>query len=331
MTQDPLHASIRDDLVAGVVAISGRLRTYSELVLANILWGCLYPAGKPVLAEVTPLDIALVRAVVAFFVLAGLMLVSGRRAVLVEELRQRPLAGLVQGLLSFSFSSLLAMMALGYLSASVMGLVSNASPLWLALGTLVLFRPADSWRLLAGAVIAFAGMGLVLFQDADALVAVGVHGPNLVGVGIALLTSIVIAVSTVWGRYTMRTSDPLACTTLACAWGSIPLLYLAQRTGDVGLILSASLPAKGLLLFLGVGCTAVNFALWFDALKRLPAARASTFQYLVPLVTAVLAAIFLGEPITLALAIGGALTIGGIALAQERAPAESRKLASSEG
>ena len=293
-------------------------------MLANILWGALYPAGKPVLAEVTALDVALVRAVVAFVVLGSLVVLTGRGSKLMEEALHRPWMGVVQGLLSFTFSSLLAMLALNYLPASVMGLIGNTSPMWLAIGTLALVRPPDWRRLVAGAAIAFVGMGVVLFQDAGSLAAPGVSGLSVTGIGLGLLCSVVIALSTIWGRYTMtRQGDALASTALACIWGAIPLLFLAQRSGDINLILTASLPTKGLLLFLGVGCTAANFALWFHALQHIPAARVSTFGYMIPLVSALLAAVFLGESITLSLALGGALTVGGIALAQERlAPAK---------
>jgi len=282
-----------------------------------------------VLAEVSALDVALVRAIVAFVVLSALLVLGGRGTTLREELRERPLNSLVQGIISFAASSLLAMIALSYLPASVVGLLSNTSPLWLAIGTLALFRPADSWRLLLGAAIAFAGMALVLFQDSRALAAVGAQELNATGIVIALLCSVVIALSAVWGRYSLRRSDPLASTALAALWGALPLAFLAGRSGEVSLILTASLPVKGLLLFLGVGCTAVNFALWFHALQKMPAARASIFQYLVPLITAVLAAVFLAEPITLNLALGGMLIFGGIALAQEHASSSTRALSTS--
>jgi drug/metabolite transporter (DMT)-like permease len=61
---------------------------------------------------------------------------------------------------------------------------------------------------------------------------------------------------------------------------------------------------QALLLYLGVGCTAINFALWYYGLKHTSAAAASAFQYLIPPTSVAIAAVFLHEPISPALGLG---------------------------
>ncbi len=61
-------------------------------------------------------------------------------------------------------------------------------------------------------------------------------------------------------------------------------------------------------------------AYWSDfrLIYRIGAPRAATVTYLVPLFGVVWAWMVLGEPLTLTMAIAGALILGGVALSQQR-------------
>jgi drug/metabolite transporter (DMT)-like permease len=65
-------------------------------------------------------------------------------------------------------------------------------------------------------------------------------------------------------------------------------------------------------------CTGVAYFIYFRLIYRVGASRAVTVTYLVPLFGVVWAWIVLGEPLTLSMAIAGALILGGVALSQQR-------------
>jgi drug/metabolite transporter (DMT)-like permease len=94
------------------------------------------------------------------------------------------------------------------------------------------------------------------------------------------------------------------------------MALLGQTSGGLGPILTAPLDVLLLLAYIGVGCTAMNFALWYYGLKHMAAAPASAFQYLIPPMSVVLAALFLREPITVFLLIGTVCILGGLAATQ---------------
>jgi drug/metabolite transporter (DMT)-like permease len=71
-------------------------------------------------------------------------------------------------------------------------------------------------------------------------------------------------------------------------------------------------------VLLGVLCTGVAYFIYFRLIYRIGAPRASTVTYLVPLFGVVWAWMVLGEPLTLSMAIAGALILGGVALSQQR-------------
>lgn len=71
-----------------------------------------------------------------------------------------------------------------------------------------------------------------------------------------------------------------------------------------------------LLVLLGVFPTAIAYVVWYEAAAHVSTIVASLFFALTVVFTFVNAAVFLGEPITVAMMIGGALIVGGVVLAK---------------
>jgi drug/metabolite transporter (DMT)-like permease len=64
--------------------------------------------------------------------------------------------------------------------------------------------------------------------------------------------------------------------------------------------------------FLGVVCSGFAYIFYYDALQVIPASQAGVFLYLEPLVTLVVAAIILGEPLLLVSLLAGAVILLGV-------------------
>ncbi|WP_414717448.1 DMT family transporter [Steroidobacter sp.] len=107
-----------------------------------------------------------------------------------------------------------------------------------------------------------------------------------------------------------------AAGTVLCA--SIVVAPLAAATWP-----SAPVPALSWLsaVLLGALCTGLAYFLFYRLLYRIGAPRASTVTYLIPLFGVIWAWVFLGEPLTVSMAVAGSLILGGVALSQQRAAA----------
>ena len=105
----------------------------------------------------------------------------------------------------------------------------------------------------------------------------------------------------------------VAAATLACA--SVLLAPLAIHSWP-----STAIPPHSWAsaVLLGVLCTGVAYLIYFRLIYRVGAPRAATVTYLIPLFGVIWAWIVLGEPLTLTMAIAGALILGGVALSQQR-------------
>ena len=69
-------------------------------------------------------------------------------------------------------------------------------------------------------------------------------------------------------------------------------------------------------LLLGVLCTGVAFVFYYRLIARVGAPRTATVTYLIPLFGVVWAWLVLGEPLTVSMALAGALILAGVAISQ---------------
>jgi drug/metabolite transporter (DMT)-like permease len=288
-------------------------------------WASLYPVAKPALIEVTPVEVALVRAGIAAFVLATLSIsISGGPRRGIQNFRRqvtgRPWRVAIVGIISFAGTSLIAMTAQRLLPASINGLLNNLAPLWLAVYAAFAGRARSGPLLIAGSALAAVGVGVVLLGGGSTG-DVSLSAQLTLGAAISLGGSVLIAFSQTYTRRLMVGSDPLALTAVNAAWGTLPLLVLvlAGLGGSFPNIIAASGEAKLRLLWLGVGSTALNFSLWAFALAHLPLTRIAPLQYLIAPGGVALSVILLHERLGPELVVGTAAILGGIALAQRGA------------
>jgi drug/metabolite transporter (DMT)-like permease len=244
----------------------------------------------------------LCRVVLAFVCLGTLVIARGGRYVLIDQLRTQWRSIVVLGVVNFASSQILALSALSFLPASINGVLNNTHPLWVAVGTAVFYPPQRPALLVAGSGVALIGVALVFLPDL--LSSGGVPTLSTIGVGLSLAGSGVIALGTVVGRRVMQRGDPIAVTSLASGVAILPMAVLTLATGGFGPIFDAPANIKLLLVYLGIGCTAINFALWYYGLKYLAAAAASAFQYLIPPLGVALAVVFLHESLGAGLVLG---------------------------
>jgi drug/metabolite transporter (DMT)-like permease len=72
-------------------------------------------------------------------------------------------------------------------------------------------------------------------------------------------------------------------------------------------------------ILLGVLCTGTAFVIYYRLVARVGAPRTSTMTYLIPLFGVIWAWLILGEPLTVSMALAGALILAGVALSQREA------------
>jgi drug/metabolite transporter (DMT)-like permease len=195
------------------------------------------------------------------------------------------------------------------------GAIANATAvMFTALVAFVLYGERINMRRAIGLVAGFVGV-VVLASGKTA--GESVWSAALAGTFAALLYG--IGANLIRRHLAGLPAGALAAATLVCAAVLFAPLAIANWPDTSP---SARVWASAILL--GVLCTGVSNLLYFRLIHRIGAPRAATVSYLTPLFGVVWAWIVLGEPLTVTMAIAGALILGGVTLNQQRAAAASR-------
>jgi drug/metabolite transporter (DMT)-like permease len=201
--------------------------------------------------------------------------------------------------------------ALDRTSASTVGLILGATPIFAALIAVALGLDRLSTRFWAASLVSFAGVGLV------ATGAGGELSADLFGISMSILTAATwagysVLVTPLQERYSpYRVSAlVLAATTLALAVAG------SGQTATQDLSLGWAVWA--LFSFAVLGPLVITTVLWYRTLDRIGAARATLAANLHPFVAAVFAVVLLSESMTLVQVAGGVLIALGILLARAR-------------
>jgi drug/metabolite transporter (DMT)-like permease len=201
--------------------------------------------------------------------------------------------------------------ALDRTTASTVGLILGATPIFAALIAVALGLDRLSARFWIATVVSFAGVGLV---------AVG-GGREVSADALGIVMSVVTAAT--WAGYSVLVTPlqerysayrvsalVLALTTVALA--------VAGSTQTATQELALGWEVWSLFAFAVLGPLVVTTVLWYRTLDRIGAARATLAANLHPFVAALFAVILLSETMTLVQVAGGFLIAVGIVLARRR-------------
>jgi len=245
-------------------------------------------------AEVTA--VLFLRFLIAGAVMTVVMVVTGRRW---PGRRNRQVLSLMGGV-GYVLQSLCFFLALQYARAGLVSLLLYLYPVLVTV-LAVIFRGERLSALRVGATLA-ALLGTVLTLSE------GLEG-RWIGVALGVSTALIYSVYILVGSRVLAEEDSLAAATVV-------MLSAAATFGVVVAITGPRFPATpdawGAVLAIALVSTVIAMVSFFAGIQRLGAADAATLSTLEPVVTCLLAAIFLGEPVTPLQAVGGAIVLAAV-------------------
>ncbi|MCF8056812.1 MAG: DMT family transporter [Desulfocapsa sp.] len=287
--------------------------TYATLVLTMLLWGGAFIAGRALAATIEPATAAFIRFAIATIALAFFTyLVDGKLSL---PPRKQWLGILLLGLTGVFSYNILFFTGLQYIEAGRASLIIALNPLVITLFATLFLHESLSLRQFCGVILSLTGAVYVISNGNPGQILSGSFGR-----GELAILGCVISWSTysLIGRAVLSTLSPLASVFYSSLIGTLLLLWPAQREGILHKIPAISLPDWTILLFLGFFATALGFSLYYQAIKKIGASRASVFINLVPLFSIILSWVILGESAKPLVITGGIILLTGVSLTNYR-------------
>ena len=269
---------------------------------AVAIWASTFINIKVVLLQFPPNTIAFLR-----FLLAGAALSPYLRSpVAIGRRDQWRLCAC--GLTGVTLYNFLQNQGLRWAGSTDAAIMASMAPVFLALGAWLLLRERIAGVQAAGIVIALAGSVLVVTAGTFSGVALNplrIYGDVLVMLTGAAWAVYSILAKSLLARYPAPTV--LAWSTLTGTLFLLPLALAEMPFDFHAVTLSGWLN----ILYLGLAASALAYLAWNLALTRVRAVTAAAYIYLIPVLTAGMAAIYYHQPPGLFVVIGGLTVLAG--------------------
>lgn len=218
---------------------------------------------------------------------------------------------LLFGGIGFGVYQILWPTALQTIPAGDSAFIIAATPVLTALFAVRAGTDTLTARKLIGALISFVGVGIVVAGGPGLNLAA-----SLVGDLLTLAAAVCWAIYTSFGPAAMASWSPLRTTAWGMVGGTIvlaPIGLWQAASVDWSSVSSAAWLGFAYSTVLAAGVANV---IVFHAIRLLGPTRITALQFLVPFIAVLLGAFFLHEPVTVAQLGGGAVIIGGVAIAR---------------
>jgi drug/metabolite transporter (DMT)-like permease len=295
---------------AGHIKNNGTLLVITGLILTNIFWGASGVAVKIAQLQLGTFEIVALRFIVAMPLLIFItVLWEGWKALKIDK-KDLPYIA-VLAFMGIPLEFLLQVTSLAYTTATCFTLIFSLSPFFIMFASAVLIGEKITQHKTIGALLGFAGVTFIITNGSLAV------PTNLLGDFIAIMANVVWALYTVMGKPINEKYSALTVLNYTFIFGALELLpfYLispglspVEFTGPTWISIG----------FLTIFCSLIAFLLYNYGTEKLPASIAGMFIYIQPLSGVALAAIVLGEPITVYTIFGTFLIIYGIYEAERR-------------
>ena len=287
---------------------TARERRFAELgvLIVMVFWAGNFIVVKGAIGILPPIGFTFLRYCVAAVTL--LVLLRWREGAIRLPHGDIIRIGLL-GIVGFGCYQILWPVALQSIPAGDSALLIAATPVITAVLAMSIGADTPNAVKLAGALVSFSGVALVVAAGEGLDLRSSVVGDVL-----TLLAAGCWAVYSVFGATVLRRHSPLVTTTWAIVAGTLFIAPFGIAQLVTTPISGVGLPIFLAILYSGTLAAGVANVVVLHGVKLLGPTRVTALQFLIPPLAVVMAAIFLNEPIRPIQVIGGAIILAGVAL-----------------
>lgn len=214
---------------------------------------------------------------------------------------------LILSLLNFVLSNGLSTWGVKYISSGLGAIINAVFPLWIVIITF--FRGEKLARLaILGLIVSFGGVCVIFYDHLSDLLQ-----PDFrFGILLSLIATISWAFGSLYTKKKAATFNPYFSLGLQMLISSTVLLAVTGATGTGVNITSIPANSWWAIAYLVIIGSVLTFIAFIYMLQKLPPEINSIYAYVNPIIAVLLGAMIFGESLTLAIAIGGGVTLFGL-------------------
>lgn len=285
-------------------------RLFWKPLVSVLVWGLSFIATKYALAELDPVTIINIRLGLSIPLLGLGAYLTGK------SFRIPPKQiGLVALLATISVIHLtIQVTGLRFTSAANTGWIIGTSPIFVAIMSWLFLKEKISRQQTLGILVSLTGLVLLISKGNFASLSF------IKGIGDLLI----LASCATWGIFSVINRklalnySPLVSTFYLFVFMAVITLPFNLNRETFNAVLHLSARGWYAVLFLGLLCSGLGYALWAKALSEMPSANVAAFLNIEPFITFMGAWLILGEHITLITILSGLIIMVGIGIVNIR-------------
>jgi drug/metabolite transporter (DMT)-like permease len=290
-------------------AFSSKINAIGFPILAlcwvSFFWGTTWLASKEGVKHMPALQLAAIRQFLGGFLYISFFLL--KKTPWPKGKQWRTI--LILSFLNFVCSNGLSTWGIKYIPSGLGAIIGAMVPLWIVI--ISFFRGQKITRLaLLGIVICFCGVCVIFYEHLLDFIK-----PDFqFGIFLSVAATITWAFGTLYTKEKATSFNPYFSLGLQMLLSSFFLFAYTGATGTGILLSEIPLISWWAIAYLVLIGSVLTFIAFIYSLQNLPTELSSIYAYINPIVAIILGAMIFGEPLTIAIAIGGSVTLSGLYL-----------------
>jgi drug/metabolite transporter (DMT)-like permease len=280
---------------------------YILLIIAMICWASMFPFLKILGSELSPINIALARFLIAFIAIYPFCRISNIHFV-VKKKHLFPV--ILLGIITSALTTVLVAWGIRYSTVIHSSLLLNSNPLFIGLFAPLLIKEKTNWKKIVGAMAGLLGIALVILNGQSIKELLRID--YLIGIGLLLGASFSQVIYTIYIKKYLKYYTGMTLTLYAMLSGTAILLIISVLSGDIVNFAKV----QGLdfiwLILLGTIATVIPLIIFSSSIKRLGAITSSSFKFTIPIFATIFGILFFQEVLTVWIVSGIVLVSVGI-------------------
>jgi len=287
-----------------------RGRDLTDLLVLAAVWGASFLFIRMAVGEFGPFALIELRVGVGALSLLPFVFLAGKGLQIVKHWKVLVVSGTLNAALPFTFYAYAAqVLGAGYLSV-----INAVTPAWVAVIAWVWFRDRLPRLSIAGLLVGFAGIVVLVWDKLFLNVAstsTDTDAAQLLGTLAALCAPVCYGVAANHAKRFLTGVDPIVNAAGSMTGAAVVLLPFAIYTWPPTAV---SFQAWAATMLLAVLCTGLAYIMFFRLLASVGPTKAVTVTFLVPVFGVFWGAFLLHEPLTMQIMAGAAIVLAGSAL-----------------